>query len=55
MLSLVEMKLDEDADLFDKIGVLDTLTELMPISKMVYSSLTTQEAFEVYTRLLVCD
>ena len=55
MISLVEMKLDEDADPLEKVGVLDTLTELLPNQKTVYSSLTTQEAFEVYTRLLVSD
>ena len=47
--------MDEDADTLEKIGVLDSLTELMPNSKLVYSALTTSEAFEVFTRLLVSE
>lgn len=55
LLALVEFKLDEDADLFEKMGVIDVLTEILPHSKLCYSTLTTQEAFEVLTRHLVSE
>ena len=55
LLAMVELKLDEDADYFDKLGVIEVLTELVPHNKFCYQSLTTKEAFEIITRLLVSE
>ena len=55
ILTLLEFKLDEDADMFEKMGVIEVLTDIVPHSKLCYTTLTTKEAFEVITRLLVSE
>ena len=55
LLALVEFKLDEDADPLEKLGVLETLADLIPACKVAYVSFTTKEAFELLTKLLVSE